>query len=51
MAKIKMGWAEVDITPSEKISLAGQFYERVSNVVESPLTVTAFAVESGDDQM
>ena len=51
MAKIKIGWSEVDITPKQKISLAGQFYERVSDVVESPLTVTAFAVESGDDQM
>ncbi len=51
MSKLKFGWAEVDITPKEKISLAGQFYERVSDVVESPLTVTALAVDSGDDQM
>ncbi len=51
MKKIKIGWAEVDITPSEKIGLRGQFYERVSNVVESRLYVTSFALESGDDQM
>ena len=46
-----MGWAEVDITPNQKISLSGQFYERVSDVVESRLYVTAFALESGNDQM
>lgn len=46
MSKIKIGWAEVDITPNQKISLAGQFYERGSDVVESRLYVTAFALES-----
>lgn len=51
MSKIKIGWSEVDITPKCKISLAGQFYERVSDRVESPLSVTAFALESGDEQM
>ena len=51
MSKIKMGWAKVDITPNEKIGLSGQFYERVSDVVESRLYVTAFALESGNDQM
>ena len=51
MEKIKIGWSEVDITPKEPIALAGQFYERVSEYVESPLTCTAMAVESGDDLM
>ena len=51
MAKIKMGWAEVDITPNQKINLAGQFYERVSDVVESRIYATAFALESDNDQM
>ncbi len=51
MSKIKMGWAQIDITPNEKIGLSGQFYERVSDVVESKLYVTAFALESGNDQM
>lgn len=49
--KIKLGWAEVDITPTEKINLAGQFFERITNEVESPITMTALAVESGDEQM
>ena len=50
MSKIKIGWSEKSIIPEgAKVSLAGQFYERVSDQVESPLTVTAFAVESGAD--
>ena len=50
---INMGWAEVDITPEKgtKIGLAGQFFERITDEVESKITVTAFAVESGADKM
>ena len=53
MSKIKIGWSEVDITPKKgtKIGLAGQFFERITDEVESPISVTAFALESGDDQM
>ena len=53
MNKIKIGWAEVDITPKkgQKIGLAGQFFERNTDEVESPISVTAFAVESGNENM
>lgn len=53
MSKIKIGWSEVDITPKKgtKIGLEGQFFERITDEVESPITVTAFALESGNDQM
>ncbi len=51
MAQLKIGWSEVDITPNKKVSLAGQFAERISQYVEKPLTVTAMAVECGGDQM
>ena len=51
MANLKIGWAEVDLTPDKKVSLAGQFAERISEYVEKPLTATAFAVESNGDQM
>ncbi len=50
-AKIKIGWAEESITPDKKIGLAGQFYERISQYVETPITVTAMAVEAGGEQM
>ncbi|MBQ6469805.1 MAG: hypothetical protein IJJ50_07125 [Lachnospiraceae bacterium] len=50
MSMIKIGWAEADITPDKKVSLAGQFAERISEYVEKPLTATALAIESGGEQ-
>lgn len=50
-SKIKIGWSEIDITPKEKIGLEGQFFDRITDKVESPISVTAFAVESGKEQM
>ncbi len=49
--KIKIGWSEVSITPDGPIGLAGQFFERVSEYVETPVTVTAMALESETEQM
>ena len=49
MAKLLIGWAEESITPDKKVSLVGQFYERISEYVETPLTVTALAIEAGGD--
>ena len=49
---VKIGWAEQSITPTDKkLSLRGQFYERISEYVESPVTVTAMAVECGEGSM
>ena len=50
MKKLFIGWAETDITPDGKVSLIGQFAERISEYVEKPLTATAMAVECGKDQ-
>ena len=50
MDKIKFGWKQVSIVPeNKKITLVGQFYERVSDEVETPICVTALAIESGLD--
>ena len=49
MSILNIGWAEVDITPDKKVSLDGQFAERISEYVEKPITITAMAVDSGDD--
>ncbi len=50
MSKIKFGWSEVSLIPEgAKLDLAGQFYERITNEVESPLTVTALAMECDGD--
>lgn len=51
MSKLFIGWAEASITPDQKVSLAGQFAERISQYVEKPLTATAMAVEAGGEQM
>ena len=50
MGKIKFGWAEIDITPKDKIALAGEFFERATNEVETPITMTALAIESDGEQ-
>ncbi|MBR5738587.1 MAG: hypothetical protein IKY02_01195 [Lachnospiraceae bacterium] len=51
MSTMKIGWAETNITPEKKVSLAGQFAERISEYVEKPLTCTALAIECGGDQV
>ncbi len=51
MGKILIGWAEESLVPEKKVSLAGQFFERISEYVESDITVTAMAVEADGDQM
>lgn len=51
MDKIKIGWSEVSITPKKKVSLLGQFYERISEYVETEITVTAMAVEANGEHM
>ena len=51
MSKLLAGWSEVSITPEKRIGLAGQFIERVSEYVETPVTATALAVESDGEQM
>ena len=47
---VHIGWSEVSITPDKPIYLAGQFYERISQYVETPITVTAMAIEACGDQ-
>ena len=50
MSKIKFGWSEASLVPEgKKVSLVGQFYERISDVVETPISVTALAMECGGE--
>ena len=53
MSKIKIGWSEISITPEKgkKIGLAGQFFERITDEVERPITATATAIDNGNDYM
>ena len=47
-AELRIGWATEDITPSDPVSLYGQYYERISLYVQSALTITACAIEKKD---
>ncbi len=47
---LRIGWAIEDITPEGPVSLYGQYYERVSEYVQSPLKVTAFAIETVNEE-
>jgi hypothetical protein len=44
--RLLVGWATEDITPEGPVSLFGQYYERISQFVQSPLLATACAFES-----
>ena len=50
MEDLYIGWAEESLLPGKKIALAGQFYERVSDEIDTPLTATAMAIGQGDQQ-
>lgn len=42
---LRIGWGIEDITPAGPASLYGQYYERISQYVESPLKVTACCIQ------
>ena len=47
---LKFGWSEKNLIPQGAVvRLAGQFYERVSGEVETPLMVTVLVMESNED--
>ncbi len=49
--KFSAGWSEKSIVPDRPVYLVGQFYERISEYVETDISATALAVESGSEQM
>ena len=48
--KFLVGFSAVELTPDKRIYLQGQFYQRISTHVQSPLLATAMAIRVGDDQ-
>ncbi|MFH1904434.1 MAG: hypothetical protein ABIK53_02770 [bacterium] len=50
MNKIKIGWAEADITPESKVELYGQYYQRVSKGIHSRLGGAVLALESDNGE-
>lgn len=51
MSELKIGMYEQDITPDEPVDLPGQFYRRISEYVETPLSANIVACESDGEQM
>lgn len=47
---VKIGWAQVEITPEQPVFIGGQMYARLSEGVADPLTATALALESVGEQ-
>jgi hypothetical protein len=45
-AELHVGAATVDITPARPVPLAGQMHTRISKKAETPISVTALALES-----
>jgi len=46
--ELLVGTAQTDITPSLPTAITGQFYLRLADSVESPLTANVIALESSD---
>lgn len=49
--KLRIGWAQEDISPSEPVYISGQFYCRISEGIQDPITVTACAIQSDEDHV
>ncbi len=45
---LNVGWASREIVPAGPVALRGQFYERISEYVRDPLTITVLALETVD---
>jgi hypothetical protein len=51
MGILKIGWAARDVSTPEPIDIPGQFHMRISQGVIDPVTVTALAIDNGEDSV
>jgi hypothetical protein len=49
--KLKIGWAQADITPEEPVAISGQFHARVSKGVRDRITATALVLDTGEEHV
>lgn len=47
--KLSFGWANESIVPNKPVAIGGQYHTRISGEVHDPLTVTALAIETRDE--
>lgn len=45
---LKFGWSKKDVSVEGPIGMPGQFYERISEGILDPITVTALAIDDGN---
>lgn len=50
-SSLLVGWGQADITPTETVVISGQFHARVSEGVLDPISVTALALDAGNDHV
>ena len=48
-APLRIGWASRDVTPEGAVAITGLFYLRIAQGVRDPTTVTALALDTGED--
>jgi hypothetical protein len=48
---LRIGWASRDVTTTKPINIPGQFHMRISQGVIDPVTVTALAIDNGEDSV
>ncbi len=46
---VKIGWASADVSTDKPVTICGQAYERISQGIMDPTTVTALYIEDGGD--
>ena len=49
--KMKIGWAQADITPEETVAISGQFHARVSEGVRDRITATVLVLDTGAEHV
>ncbi|MCI0541341.1 MAG: hypothetical protein L0Z50_39580 [Verrucomicrobiales bacterium] len=48
--RFSFGWGHESIVPGKPVAIAGQYFTRISGEVLDPITVTALAMETRDEQ-
>ena len=48
---LRIGWASRDVTTDKPINIPGQFHMRISQGIIDPVTVTALAIDNGEDSV
>ena len=48
---LRIGWASRDVSTTEPVNIPGQFHMRISQGIIDPVTITALAIDNGEDSV